>query len=94
MPNHVHMVLLMLGENKLADSIREIKHCSAYSINKVLGTRGPVWMRNYFDRIIRSEDGLKHAVNYIRSNPRHLPPTDYSLYLCPTRLDPYGNWLG
>lgn len=94
MPNHVHLLLLMLNDYNVYEVVRSIKKFSAMSINREVFSAGRLWMRSHFDRMVRSEDHLKHCVNYIRNNPRHLPATDYTLYINRTRLDPYGNWLG
>lgn len=94
MPNHVHMLVLVNQENLLNKVIVKAKKISGYYINQVVGSTGRVWMKSYFDRIIRSADGLKHAVQYIINNPRHLPASDYTLYVNTSLVDRFGNWLG
>jgi len=40
-------------------------------INRVQGTTGvPRWQRSFFDRIIRDENQLRAAIEYIRLNPQ------------------------
>lgn len=81
MPNHVHMLILPLGENKIKDIIHSIKRYSAFQINKKIGRKGQLWMRESFDRLVRNEDTYKHYYNYIIANPRFLPASDFTLYL-------------
>ncbi len=46
------------------------KTVSTRRINEVRGTPGaPIWQRNYFERIIRSDEELNRIRDYIVSNP-------------------------
>lgn len=83
MPNHVHILIRPYPTIKTDNIIHSIKRFSARQINILKGESGSVWMREYFDRIVRNEDDLKHYLSYIRNNPRHLPPTHYALYFAP-----------
>jgi REP element-mobilizing transposase RayT len=69
MPNHVHVCLVFHPDSTLKDILFSWKRRSAGSINRALGTSGPIWMRDYFDRIIRDENHLRNVVRYIRRNP-------------------------
>ena len=55
---------------------------SARRINEFLGIRGPVWQRDYFDRLIRNRGHLERCVRYIRNNPirAKLDPDEYALF--------------
>jgi len=47
-----------------------LKMNSAKRINKQRGTSGfPVWQRNYYERIIRNDEELTRAREYIANNP-------------------------
>jgi REP element-mobilizing transposase RayT len=51
--------------------IGSFKSVTAKRINRVRGTPGaPVWQRNYYEHIVRSEAELKRIREYIRDNPR------------------------
>lgn len=51
--------------------VRTFKAAAAKRINTLRRSPGaPVWQRNYYDRIIRSEHELKAAREYILDNPR------------------------
>lgn len=50
--------------------IRSYKSAVTKRINELRDTSGiPVWQRNYYEHIIRSEDSLKAIRRYIQSNP-------------------------
>jgi putative transposase len=60
MPNHLHGIIVLESsmdyKKSISEIIRGFKTFSAKAINKERGLRGvPVWQRNYYDRIIRSE---------------------------------------
>ena len=39
-------------------------------VNETRGTPGlPVWQRNYYERVVRSESELNRIRDYIRNNP-------------------------
>lgn len=81
MPNHVHLLLRLIDRNKLGKIMQSIKRQSSREINNRLNRQGTIWMKRYFDRIVRSEDHLKHYLSYIRDNPRFLMPGDFYLYV-------------
>lgn len=69
MPNHVHVALEVLSGHRLGDVVRQWKSFSARRINAVLGTTGPFWARDYFDRYMRNEAHLAMTIAYIEANP-------------------------
>jgi REP element-mobilizing transposase RayT len=74
MPDHVHILFRPLRKEKgewfdLAEIMKGIKGVSSRRINKVLGTKGRVWMRESFDRIIRDEREFNAKVDYMYFNP-------------------------
>jgi type I restriction-modification system DNA methylase subunit/REP element-mobilizing transposase RayT len=79
MPNHVHVLLGLLGENMLPDVLNCWKSYSAHEINKMLGTSGAVWHKESFDRMIRDEDHYQRVLNYIKNNPAKCLANSYSL---------------
>lgn len=83
MPNHVHILLQLNGSYTLAPIMQSIKRYSAKLINQQLNRTGSVWMKRYFDRIVRSERNLNHYVNYIVKNPKFLREGEFSLYITP-----------
>jgi REP element-mobilizing transposase RayT len=54
----------------LAAIVRAFKSNTTKRINAIRNTPGaPVWQRNYYEHIIRSEDDLLRVREYIRDNP-------------------------
>ena len=57
-------VTLMLGT-----VVGAFKSLSARAVNETAGRSGPLWHRNYFERIIRNERELTAVRQYILDNP-------------------------
>ena len=54
----------------LPEIVRALKTFSARRINEQRGTPGtPVWQRNYYEHVIRSDDNLLRIRQYIADNP-------------------------
>ncbi|MEM1228724.1 MAG: transposase [Planctomycetota bacterium] len=68
MPNHVHVLMRPIGSSELEDVLQAIKSYTATKINRVLGEKGPFWMRESYDHIVRDGDQLEAFQNYIRAN--------------------------
>ncbi|MDE5814105.1 MAG: transposase [Muribaculaceae bacterium] len=81
MPNHIHMLICPIGKQKIEDILHSIKGFSGYAINKLTCSSGQFWMRESFDRLVRSEAAYGHYLRYIISNPRHLRSGEYTLYI-------------
>ena len=81
MPNHIHLLIKMIGDNSLSPLIQSIKQFSARQINIMLNRTGRVWMKRYFDRIVRSGRNLNYYINYIKENPKFIKTGEYSLYV-------------
>ena len=69
MPNHVHVLLIQCEGFPLAEIVKSWKAYTARRANDILGRRGPFWMRDYYDRIIRNQRHQDQAAAYIRNNP-------------------------
>ena len=79
MPNHVHLPFepQVKEQNNseetifwsLTEILQGIKSTSAHRINKATATQGPVWEKESFDRLIRSEQDLHEKFRYIARNP-------------------------
>lgn len=92
MPNHVHVVLQLLGDHQLDQVLGSLKRYTARSINELLHRRGRLWQEEYFDTLIRSEEHLERAVRYVLANPAKAGYENHAW----TELDPvaYGELLG
>lgn len=75
MPNHFHCIIILRQVSPefttpISEIVRGFKTFSARQINKMRNCKGiPVWQRNYYERIIRSETELNNIRNYIINNP-------------------------
>ena len=70
MPNHVHVVFRPLGGQEVSQILHSWKSFSAGKANQLLDRQGEFWQSEYYDHLIRDEDDLNHAVNYVMSNPQ------------------------
>jgi putative transposase len=79
MPNHVHAILALVGAGlrpalpnapTIPKIIGAFKTFSARRVNQARDVVGvPVWQRNYFERVIRSDRKLDDTRAYILENP-------------------------
>ena len=74
MPDHVHMIFSAQRRDdgwlySLPEIMKAVKGASAWRINHLLGRRGPVWQEEFFDHVLRSNDGLAEKVDYVCANP-------------------------
>lgn len=84
MPNHVHAIFHLFGQHTIESVIHSIKSYSSNTINKITMHSGSIWMKEYFDRIIRGEEHLNSCINYILVNPKYLKSDEFEVYVNPT----------
>ena len=83
MPNHVHAVFAPLHGHGLADILHSWKSFTSKEANKLLGTTGQFWEREYFDRLIRNADELERTVRYVAENPTKAGLKDWKwVWIC------------
>lgn len=80
MPNHLHAILAPESQG-LGDVMQNWKGGSAFEINRLLGCSGPLWQKESYDHIVRSEAQLMHYRCYIAENPikARLVPHEYAV---------------
>jgi REP element-mobilizing transposase RayT len=69
MPNHVHVVLCCIDDIALGQIVRTWKVQATIAINALLGTKGPIFAPDYFDRFMRNGKQTERAIAYIENNP-------------------------
>lgn len=69
MPNHVLVLIKLVGSSSLGTVIQSWKGASACKINRILGQTGTQWQRDYHDRFVRDMDHYHNCRAYIRNNP-------------------------
>ncbi len=80
MPNHVHVLLELLNDNKIADVLQAWKSFTSKKINELIGSTGTLWQGEYFDRLVRDYEHYKRVLNYIEKNPQNLSVGTFTLY--------------
>jgi REP element-mobilizing transposase RayT len=85
MPNHLHGILIFETDvrtdpvkrhfgtgvaDSLATVVGQFKSVTTKQANMQFQTGNSLWQRNYFERVIRSEDELLAARRYIMQNPQ------------------------
>lgn len=62
----------------LGQILRRFKSTSAIAVNRCLNRQSqPVWQRNYYEHIIRTEQAYQNIAEYIRSNPQRWHEDSY-----------------
>ncbi len=69
MPDHVHLILNPNEGYNIQRIVKGIKGGSARKINLSRNMSGKIWMKDYFDRIIRTQRDLEEKLKYIYENP-------------------------
>jgi len=67
MPNHVH--LLVAPHVLAAKWLGPLKGFTAHEANLLLGTHGPFWQEESFDRLVRTNAEFERIRRYIEDNP-------------------------
>ena len=85
MPNHVHLLLSLGKSIDLGETVASWKRFTATKINRLDFSLGPVWQKDYFDRLIRDWDHFMNVARYIRRNPikAKLPAGTFVIYEAP-----------
>ena len=63
MPDHVHVVFTPYEQFTLPSTMHRLKSVSAHRIG------GKIWERDYFDRMLRSDEDLRKKCEYVCQNP-------------------------
>jgi putative transposase len=69
MPNHVHVLLVTDPNVLMGRIVKSWKYSVAWRINKLQGTQGPIFAKDYFDRFVRNLKQAETAIHYVEANP-------------------------
>jgi len=85
MPNHVHLLVCLLGQTDLAEQCYSWKKYTATKINRALGRKGRFWQEESFDHLVRSPEQFNYLRRYIGDNPNkaNLPQGECILWRRP-----------
>ena len=81
MPNHVHLLVSPMDGDNMNKIIGNIKRYTSININKAINSKGNLWQKEVFDRIVRSGEHFERIITYIKNNPRGLRNDSFSLYV-------------
>ena len=68
MPNHVHVLFMPTEGWTLSETVAGWKKFAARRLNDILGREGPLWQKESFDTLVRSERHFTTIVGYIKRN--------------------------
>jgi len=69
MPNHVHLLVRLLGDSEIEATCYSWKLFTATRINRQLGRQGRFWQEESFDHLVRSLEQFDAIRRYIADNP-------------------------
>ncbi len=82
MNDHVHVMVEPFDDWKLDKILHSLKSFTANRFQRFYGRRGPIWQREYFDRLIRNENEYCEKRDYILNNPyKRWPDIDDYLWV-------------
>jgi putative transposase len=70
MPNHVHLLVGLLGDTSLTALCYSWKKYTATQVHRRLGRRGHFWQGESFDHLVRSPEQFAYLQQYIADNPK------------------------
>lgn len=70
MPNHVHILVCLLGTTELQAQCYSWKKFTAGRINQRLSRKGRFWHEESFDHLVRSSEQFDYLRGYIADNPK------------------------
>jgi REP element-mobilizing transposase RayT len=83
MPNHVHVVARFFTGTTLATVLHSWKSFSSKHANRILGSHGVFWQREYYDHLIRHEEEFERAIRYVAENPAKAKLKDWKwVWVC------------
>jgi REP element-mobilizing transposase RayT len=91
MPDHVHLVLQLVGGKSLSEVVKSLKQYTSRQIRTQLALAGPVWQDQYHDHMIRKGESLSEIIQYCWFNPVRAGivenPSDYPFWRSKDELD-------
>jgi len=68
MPDHVHWLMQLTGRKSLSAVVRTVKAASAMRINRMRGSREPLWQKGFHDHALRREEDVRALARYVIAN--------------------------
>jgi type I restriction enzyme R subunit len=70
MPNHVHLLVCLLGATDAEGQCYSWKKFTSTQINSRLGRKGRFWHEESFDHLVRTSGQFEYLRTYIANNPK------------------------
>src|SRR5262249_10657565 len=85
MPNHVHLLVCLLGDTEIDRQCYSWKKYTAGAINAALGRRGRFWQEESFDHLVRGADEFDRFRFYIAENGSRAGLRESEYLYCPSK---------
>jgi putative transposase len=69
MPDYVHWLFQLREDSSLSVVVKRYKAVTAQRINRLLGRKGSLWQRTFFDHAVRRDEDIQDIARYIVMNP-------------------------
>jgi len=69
MPDHVHLILQLIGNKVLSEVIKSLKQFTGKKIKQNIGLTTNIWQEGFYDHYIRQDESLLEVVKYSWFNP-------------------------
>jgi REP element-mobilizing transposase RayT len=69
LPDHLHLIVAPRAPYTVSQVMQSIKGHSARIINAAHRRGGRLWQPGFYDRVIRNEEHLQTAIEYVEANP-------------------------
>jgi len=71
MPNHIHLLVCLLGDSGIEELCYSWKKFTATQINRQLEHKGRFWQEESFDHLLRTPEQFEATCRYIANNPHN-----------------------
>ncbi len=91
MPDHLHLVMQLVGEKSLSDVVKSLKQFTSRRLRQVRRLEVPVWQEQFYDHMLRRDESLIETIRYCWFNPVRAGlvkyPNDYPYWKSKYKLD-------
>ena len=69
MPDHLHVLLELIGREDLSTVVGQLKGRAAAAINSARHCHGAVWQKGFHDHALRTDESVARSASYLIQNP-------------------------